>query len=99
MSQKLPWNGFKWIENTSQFNKDFITKYNDDSDEEHFLELDIQNNERLHEFHNDLPFLHKRQKLKKIDKLLANLHDEKEYFHLKGILKSIKSWIIIWKNS
>ena len=26
MSQKLPVDGFKWVENKSQFNKDFIKK-------------------------------------------------------------------------
>ena len=33
MSQKLPKIFFKWIEDTSQFNKDFIKRYNKDSDE------------------------------------------------------------------
>ena len=32
MSQKLPVNDFKWVEKTSQFNKDFIKNYNEDSD-------------------------------------------------------------------
>ena len=29
MLQKLPVNDFEWIKNTSQFNEDFITKYNE----------------------------------------------------------------------
>ena len=33
MSQKLPANKFKWIEDNSQFNEDFIKNYNEDSDE------------------------------------------------------------------
>ena len=33
MSQKLQKIFFKWIEDTSQFNKDFIKRYNKDSDE------------------------------------------------------------------
>ena len=33
--------GFKCIENTSQFNKDFIENYYGDSDEGHFLEVDV----------------------------------------------------------
>ena len=33
MSQKLPVNKFEWIEDTSQFNEDFIKIYNDKSDE------------------------------------------------------------------
>ena len=32
MSRKLPVNNFEWIEGTSQFNKYFIKKYNEESD-------------------------------------------------------------------
>ena len=42
MSQKLPVNYFEWIEETSQFNEDFIKNYNDKSDEGYSLEVDIQ---------------------------------------------------------
>ena len=41
MLQKLPVDGFKCIENTSQFNKDFIENYNEDSGEGYFLEVDV----------------------------------------------------------
>ena len=40
MSQKLPVNNFEWIEDASRFNKDFIKNYNEESDEEYFLEFD-----------------------------------------------------------
>ena len=42
MSQKLPVNNFEWIEDTSQFNEDFIKNYNEESDEGDFLEVDVQ---------------------------------------------------------
>ena len=61
MSQKLPVNNFKWIENTSQFNEDFIKSYNAESDEGYFLAVDVQFLEKLHEFHNDLPFPPKKK--------------------------------------
>ena len=32
MSQKLPVGGFKWVKNIFQFNKNFIKKYNKDSE-------------------------------------------------------------------
>ena len=57
MSQKLPVNGFKWVENTCQFDEDFIKSYDEESDEEYFLKVDLQYPEKLHELHNDLPFL------------------------------------------
>ena len=42
MSQKLPVNNFEWIKNTFQFNEDFIKNYNEESDEECFLEVAVQ---------------------------------------------------------
>ena len=39
MSQKLLVNNFKWVEETSQFNEDFIKSYNDDSNEKIFLKV------------------------------------------------------------
>ena len=74
MSQKLPVAGFKWVKNTSQFSKDFIENYNEDSDERNFLEVDIQYPEKLHELH-DSPFSPERMKIEKFSKLVANFHD------------------------
>ena len=37
--QKLSVNNFEWIKDTSQFNKDFIKSYNEESDEGYFLKL------------------------------------------------------------
>ena len=42
MSQKRPVNNFEWLENTSQFNEDFIKNYNEESDKGYFLEPDVQ---------------------------------------------------------
>ena len=41
ISQKLPAGGFKWVENASQFAKDSMKSYNEESDEGCFLEADI----------------------------------------------------------
>ena len=79
MSQKLPVNNFEWIEDTSPFNEDFIMNYNEESDEGYFLEVDVQYPEKLHEPHNDLPFLPERMKLEKVKKLVTNLHDKTKY--------------------
>ena len=65
MSLMLPVNNFEWIEDTSQFNEDFIKNYNEESDEGCFLEVDIQYPEKLHELHNDLTFLPERMKIEK----------------------------------
>ena len=78
MSQKLPVNNFECIEDTSQFNEDFIKNYNEESDEGYFLEVDVQYLEKLHELHNDLPFVPERIKIEKVEKLVSNLHDKTE---------------------
>ena len=57
MSQKLPVNKFEWIEDTSQFNEDFIKKHHQESDNRYFLEVYVQYLEKLHERHDDSPFL------------------------------------------
>ena len=54
MLQKLPLDGFKWVENTSEFDKDSIKKDNEDSDEGYFLEVDVIYPEKVHDLHNDL---------------------------------------------
>ena len=37
ISKKLPGNGFEWEEELSQFNKDFITNYDEDRNKGYFL--------------------------------------------------------------
>ena len=63
VSQKLPVNDFKWVEDISEFNEDFVKSFDDESDEGHFLEVDVQYPEKIHNLHNDLPFLLVRMKI------------------------------------
>ena len=72
MLQKLPVNNFEQIEDTSKFNENFIKNYDEESDEGYFLGVNIQFPEKLHELHNDLPFLPERIKIENIEKLVAN---------------------------
>ena len=69
MLQKVPVNNFDWIKNTSQFNEDFTKNYNEESDKGYFLEIHIQFLEKLHEFHNVLPFFPERMKIEKMEKI------------------------------
>ena len=62
---------------TSQFNEDFIKRYNKDSNIGYFLTVDTQYPEELHELDNDLPFLPERVNIEKVEKLVAKLLDIK----------------------
>ena len=74
MVQKLPVNNFQWIKNTSQFSEDVIKKnYNEESDEGYLFEVGVQYPEKLHDFHNDLPFLPERMNNEKFEKFADNL--------------------------
>ena len=98
MPQELPANKFEQIEDTSQFNEDFIKNYNKESDEGYFLEVDVQYFETLHELHNDLPFLPERIKIEKVEKLVTNLHDETEYvIHIRNLKQALNHGLILKK--
>ena len=60
MSQKLPVNGFKWVEKLSRFNEIFIKNYNENSDIGYFLEVDIDYPKELFNLYKNLPFLPER---------------------------------------
>ena len=57
----------------------FHKNYNEESDERHFLEVDVQYPEKLHDLHNDLLFLPERMKIGKVEKLVTKLRDKTEY--------------------
>ena len=76
MSQKLPVNGFKWIEDVSETDEDFIKSYDENSNSGYFLKVDIEYPKNLHDLHSDLPFLPERMKINKCSKPVCNLYDD-----------------------
>ena len=55
-----------------------------------FLEVDVQQPEKLHELHNDLPFLTERMKLGQVEKLPTSLHDRTEYvIHVRNLKQAL----------
>ena len=99
MSQKLPVNEFEQTKDTSKFNEDFIKNYNEDSGERYFLEVDVQYSEKLHERHNDLPFLPERMKIeKKVEKLVTNILDKTEYvIYIRNLKQALNHGLILKK--
>ena len=90
MSQKLPVNGFKWIEDTSKINEQFIKNYDENNDKGYILEVDVKYPKKLHDLHSDLPFLPKRMKIDKCKKLVCNLQNKKKYVvHIKSLKQAL----------
>ena len=89
MSQKLPGNDLKWINNVSKINEKFIKNY-DDSDKRYIFEVDVNYHKRLHDLHSNLPFLTERMKIDKCKKLVCNLHDKKTYvLHIRSLKQAL----------
>ena len=99
MTPKLPVSNFGWIKDTSQFNEDFIINYNEERGEEYFLEVDVQYIKKKHGLHIDLSFLPERMKIEKIEKLVANLHDDTEYvIHIKNLKHALNNGLELKKK-
>ena len=53
---------------------------------------------KLHELHNELPFLPERMKIKKVEKLVANLHDKTEYaIHMRNLKQALDHRLVFKK--
>ena len=87
------------MEDTSQFNEDFIKRYNQKTDEWYFLEVNFQYSEKFHELYNDLPFLPETMTLEKVEILVTNLHDKTEYGIQIGNLKQALNYGLILKKN
>ena len=90
MSQKLPVNGFKLVEDTLQINEEFIKNYDENNDKGYILEVDVKYPKKLHDLHSDLPFLPERMKIDKCEKLVCNLHNKKKYVvHIRSLKQAL----------
>ena len=97
MSQKLHVNGFEWVEELSQFKKDFIKNYDENSDQGYFLEVDVEYPKNLFSFNSDLPFLSER-KSENVISLFATFMTKKNYVvHIMALKKALNHGIILKK--
>ena len=88
MSEKLPINGFKWVNDISGINEKFVKSYDKkNSGKGYILEVDVDYPSKLHKLHSDMLFLPERIKIDKTQKLVCNLHDKKKYVVHISILK------------
>ena len=90
MSQKLPKNGFKWINDVTEIDEEFIKNCDEDSDKGYILEVDVKYPKKLHDLHSNLPFLPKRMKIDKCKKLVCNLRNKKKYVvHIRSLKQAL----------
>ena len=100
MSQKLPINGFKWVEKSrlSRFNEMFIKNYDQNSDKGHCFEVDFDYPKKLFNVPKDLPFLTERKKLNKVEKLICSIEDKEKYvMHIKVLKQALNYGLVLKK--
>ena len=93
MPQKLPVNGFKWVNDVSRFNEDFVKNYNENSDIGYFLEVAVEYPKKLFGSHKDLP---ERRKLEKVEKLVCSIEDKEKYvIHIRALKQALNHELIL----
>ena len=84
--KKLLVSDFKWVEDLSVYTEDAIKNYDENSNRECFLEMDIEYPKHLWSHHKDLPFLSERNKLEKVEKPVTSIEDKEEYvIHISAL--------------
>ena len=91
MSEKLPTHGFKWLTNGEMenlFNNQIVQVWEKTPC---ILEVDLEYPEKLHDLHNDYPLCPERVKCDKVEKLIPNLRDKKNYvIHYKNLMQCLR---------
>ena len=91
MSEKLPTHGFKWLtsgEMEKLFNNQIVQVWEKTPC---ILEVDLIYPEELHDSHNDYPLCPERVDCNKVEKLIPNLRDKKNYvIHYKNLMQCLR---------
>ena len=97
MSKKLPLGEFEWMR-PEDYTEDIIKNYNKNDDYGAILIIDVDCPKKLHKLHSDLPFLPDRMKINKVDKLICNLQNKRNYFVHIALLKQALDHGLIFKK-
>ena len=87
MTEKLPVRGFRWMDDISKMDEDFVKGYNKNDIKGYILEVDVDYPNKLQNLHSDLPFLPERVVINNTKKLVFNLNDKKNYVVHINVLK------------
>ena len=92
MSQSLPTSKFKWVDiKPSQ-----ISALTASTIKGYLLEVGIKYPTDLHDSHNDLPFMCDKMKRNKVEKLVPNLKDKKNYIiHIGALDQALRNGLVI----
>ena len=87
MTEKLPVRGFRWMDDISKIDEDFVKDYDKNDVKGYILDVDVDYPNKLKNLHSDLPFLPERMVINNTKKLVCNLNDKKNYVVHINVLK------------
>ena len=87
MTEKLPVRGFRWMDDISKIDEDFVKVYNKNDSKGYILDVDVDYPNKLQNLHSDLPFLLEWMVINNTKKLVCNLNDKKNYIVQINVLK------------
>ena len=87
MTEKLPVRGFKWVNDISKIDEDFVKDYNKNDNKAYILNVDVDYPNKLQNLHSDLPFLPERMIINNTKMLVCNLNYKKNYIVHINVLK------------
>ena len=87
VTEKLPVTGFKWPDDISKIDEDFVKVYNKYDNKGYVLDVDVDYPNKLQNLHSDLPFLPERIVINNTKKLVRDLNDKKNYIVHINVLK------------
>ena len=92
MSQLLPTSKCKWVE----IDQDQISNLATSKNKGYLLEVDVRYPTGLHDSHNDLPFMCQKMKINKVEKLVPNLRDKKNYvIHIRVLDQVLRHGLVL----
>ena len=74
MTEKLPVRGFRWMDDISRMDEDFVRSYDKNDIKGYILEVDVDYPNELQTLHSDLPFLPERMVIDNIKKLVCIMY-------------------------
>ena len=99
MSRPLPTSKFKWVDikpSQGEATQAQISALTTSKTKGYLLEVDVKYPTDLHDFHNDLPFMCEKMKINKVEKLVPNLRDKKNYvIYIRALDQALRHGLVL----
>ena len=95
----LPTGGFKWEKKVERFTAKKIANLVKNGRKGYLLEVDVEYPIKLHDIHNDLPFMPEKMKINKVEKLVPNMSLQRKnmWYTFKALDQALKHGLVLKK--